>query len=159
MIEIEAYQPTGLETLISFVEALRDHERAFVKELVPGDQIAATYAGFLHREVAEHDGCILIARKDGRAIGFVCGWVEEDGDLLLDDRFRRYGYVSDIFVEAKARRQGVASALLQSVETRLWALGCQRLRICSKAANTPAAQSYVNLGYRPYEIIFWKDLQ
>ena len=58
----------------------------------------------------------------------------------LDERFRRHGYVSDIFVEASARRIGVGAAVLQAIEAPL--------RICSKAFNTAAIQSYVSLGFR-----------
>jgi ribosomal protein S18 acetylase RimI-like enzyme len=158
MIRVEAYQPADFAAVVRFVAAIQEHERVHVPELKSGPDIAEPYAELLLRSVVERNGCMMLARAEGRAIGFVCAWVEEDDDPLLRDDARTHGYISDIFVEHDWRRRGVASLLLDAVEAAMRERGCSHIRVCSKAANQLAVACYEMRGYHPYEIIFSKRL-
>ena len=158
MPTIDAFQLSDLPAVTRHVEAIQEHERIDVPDLKPGSEIGSDYARMLVRTVAERDGCLLMARAETEIVGFACAWVQEDDDPLLRDDARTHAYVSDIFVEAAWRRQGVASQLLDAVEKEMRSRGCKRIRICSKAANHLALGCYEKAGYRPYEIIFTKRL-
>jgi ribosomal protein S18 acetylase RimI-like enzyme len=158
MVQIVPYQPTDRDTLIAFVEAIQEHERIDVPGLKPGPHIGASYAELLLLRVGERNGCMLLAQEEGRAIGFACAWMDEDDDPLLEDGVREHAYISDVYVEEASRRMGIASALLIAIEEQMRDRGCQRIRICTKAANTVAVQCYRTSGYIPYEIIFSKEL-
>jgi ribosomal protein S18 acetylase RimI-like enzyme len=158
MVEIVPYRLTDRDTLIAFVEAIQEHERIDVPGLKPGPHIGASYAELLLLRVGERDGCILLAQEEGRAVGFACAWMDEDDDPLLEDGVREHAYISDIYVEEASRRMGIASALLVATEEQMRDRGCQRIRICTKAANAVALECYRKSGYIPYEIIFSKDL-
>jgi ribosomal protein S18 acetylase RimI-like enzyme len=158
VVQIVPYQPADRNTLIAFVEAIQEHERIDVPGLKPGAHIGASYTELLLRRVRERDGCMLLAQEEGRAIGFACAWVDEDDDPLLEEGVREHAYISDVYVEEASRRMGIASALLLAIEEQMRDRGCQRIRICSKAANAVAVEFYRTSGYIPYEIIFSKEL-
>ncbi len=157
-VVVDSFQATDFELIRNFVESIQEYERAQVPELKSGAEIGADYTKMLTDQIAERQGLILIAKIDNNAIGFICAWIDEDDDPLLRDDARRYAYVSDIFVHGDWRRQGVARLLLQAVETEMCQRGCERLRICTKAANLLAWKCYEAYGYRPYEIILSKVL-
>jgi ribosomal protein S18 acetylase RimI-like enzyme len=158
MVRIDAFQPADFAAVVVFVEAIQEHERIHVPDLKSGTEIGMSYTNLLLRSVAERNGCMMIARGEGRAIGFVCAWVQEDDDPLVCDSARLHAYISDIFVDREWRRQGVASLLLDAVETAMRERGCSRIRVCSKAANQLAIACYETRGFRPYEIVFSKQL-
>lgn len=158
MVQIVPYQPADRDTLIAFVEAIQEHERIDVPDLKPGPNISASYAELILLQVSVRDGCILLAQEEGRAIGFVCAWIDRDDDPLLEDGVREHAYISDVYVEDARRRMGIASALLTAIEVQMRGRGCEHMRICSKAANTVAIECYRKSGYIPYEIIFSKKL-
>ena len=158
MIIIELFQPSEFEVIRSFVESIQEYERKQIPELKQGEEIGFDYTQMLIDMTAKHQGCILVARADSTAIGFVCAWIDEDDDLLLHDDARKHAYVSDIFVSETWRQQGVASLLLQAVENEMQKQGCKRSRICTKASNLAALKCYEGNGYSAYEIILSKLL-
>ena len=70
------------------------------------------------RAVAEHNGCMIMARADSGAVGFACAWIAQDDDPLIRDDARTHAYVSDIFVDQSWRRQGIASLLWIGLKPR-----------------------------------------
>jgi ribosomal protein S18 acetylase RimI-like enzyme len=62
--------------------------------------------------------------------------------MLLSEDFRRYAYISDIFVSENYRRRGIAQALLQAIEKEMQKHGCKRIRICTKVSNLSALKCY-----------------
>src|SRR5262245_43845623 len=158
MVRIHTFQPADFPAVVALVEANQEHERIHVSDLKLGTEIGKSYTNQLLRSVAERNGCMLIARAEVGAIGFACAWVQEDDDPLVCDGARIHAYISDIFVDRDWRRQGVASLLLDAIETAMRERGCSRIRVCSKAANQLAIACYETRGYRPYEIIFSKQL-
>ena len=156
---IELFAPSDFVTLVEFVAAIQEHERAAVPELKTGPEIGADYARFLVETTAKQNGVLLFAKDNGEALGFISAWVAIDDDPLVQDQARDHAYVSDIFVVGSRRGQGVAQALLAAAEAALHAKGCRRMRVCSKASNLPAVKFYESCGFRPYEIIFSKELK
>jgi ribosomal protein S18 acetylase RimI-like enzyme len=158
MVTIDAFQPSEFASLIRFVEAIQEHERIDVPDLRSGSEIGSDYAQMLIRTAFEKNGCIRMARVGTETVGFGCAWIEEDDDPCLRDDARTYAYISDLFVEAAWRRQGVALRLLEALELEMRGRGCCRMRICSKATNHLALACYRRAGYQPYEILLTKRL-
>ena len=158
MLRIEPYHPADLPLVTTFIAALQDHERAAVRELKPGHEIASAYVEAMLRRLRENDGVMLMARRETETIGFVVGWVEVDRDLCLEEEARRYALVPDIYVIEAARRQGIAHRLLTAFEAAMRQRGCVRLRLCAKATNLGAVACYEAAGYRPYEVILSKPI-
>ena len=158
MIHIEPHGADDVPRLIGFVSAIQEYERRFVSGLKRGSEIADDYAATIIKNVRERNGAILMARQDGKTVGFACAWIAIDEDPLIRDDTRRHAYVSDIYVDEHVRKGGIATSLLTAIERTMRDRGCSRIRICSKAANEAAMKCYESAGYQPYEVDFVKAL-
>ncbi len=159
MLNIEVFQPADVALAVTFIAAIQEHERTKVPELRPGAEIAEGYVKAMLQRLSESDGVMLMARSGTETVGFVVGWVEVDPDQCVREEARRYALVSDIYVLATARRQGVAHRLLQAFEAAMRERGCERLRLCAKATNSGAIACYEAVSYRPYEVILSKPIR
>ncbi len=83
MIRIDPYKTVDFSIITDFVEAIQEHERNQVPELKSGSSIGKAYAESLIEKVNQHNGVILIASSQQQAIGFICGYVDEDDDMLI----------------------------------------------------------------------------
>lgn len=78
----------------------------------------------------------LIAEEEGQVVGVIMGaW---DG---------RRGWIHHLAVLANNRKQGIGSALLNEVESRLKAKGCLKVNLMVHKENTAAQGLYRRLGY------------
>lgn len=160
MIIITEWRQDDLVAIRSFIEQLQEHERSLVPMLKPGCEISADYLQKLLSKIESCNGLLLVARtaKPSNPVGFICAWMTHDDDELIKDEARAYAYISDIFVEADYRQNGIASQLLQEVEQLMINRGARQLRLCSKSANRQALQCYDRNGYSAYETILTKQI-
>ena len=114
-------------------------------ELIPQLRKMPTFYGFL-------------AWEHGRAIGLVTcfqGFSTFTAKPLLN--------IHDIMVTAEYRSQGIAHALLQSVEIFAKTMGCCKLTLEVLQGNVTAQNSYQRFGFRGYSLdpemgnaLFWE---
>ena len=84
----------------------------------------------------------LVAIAHERVVGTVMGGY--DGHR---------GWVYALAVKPDQRRQGIASALMAELETRLRALGCEKLNLQVRTKNSQVLALYQHLGYTVEERI------
>ena len=109
------------------------------------------------RQVRETDGRALVAERDGRVIGHLFLVFPEDAPFI-QTRFRRFAYVSELFVRAEARGGGVGSALLAEAERIAVARGTSRMKIAVLVGNDAAASVYRRAGFAAYACDLVKPL-
>jgi GNAT superfamily N-acetyltransferase len=109
------------------------------------------------RQVRETDGRALVAVRDGRVIGHLFLLFPEDAPFIRD-QFRRFAYVSELFVREDARGGGVGSALLAEAERIAVARGVARMKIAVLVGNDAAASVYRRAGFVPYACDLVKPL-
>ena len=77
--------------------------------------------------------------------------VATEGEDLVGTAMAGYdghrGWVYYVAVARTARRQGIGTALMREVETRLGAAGCPKLNLQVRATNTEVVEFYRQLGY------------
>lgn len=117
--------------------------------LVPN--VEAGYAWWFERELSNPAAVILVAEQppagggEPEIVGYAYGTVEErDWNALLD----RAGWLHDIFVLERARKLGVAKALLAGMMQRLADLGAPRLVLVSATQNEAAQRLFAGVGFR-----------
>ncbi len=156
---IRAAGPADTAVLERFMAALQDFERAMDRNRRPGAEMARAHIGALLAWASEHPaGGVRLAEDAAGPAGFVIWGIEtEFGDYVLPEN-ATYGYVSDLWVEPRARRTGLARALLGAAEERLLAHGIRRVEIGALEANMRAIETYKALGYAPSAVMLAKRL-
>ncbi len=87
------------------------------------------------------------ARVASRIVGGAAVAFDTPG-LTISEGWRDTAVLWDIRVVADARRQGVGSALLDTVEASAWLHGCRLLKIETQNTNVPACRFYERRGYQ-----------
>jgi [ribosomal protein S18]-alanine N-acetyltransferase len=89
------------------------------------------------RSVRDSETNVVVAREGGRFMGFaIMKYQEEEAHLLL------------LAVQAAQRRRGVASALLDWLESTVRAAGMTTIRLETRAGNAAALSFYERHGFR-----------
>lgn len=113
------------------------------------------------RWLEETRSFVLVAELRGRPVGFLAAGVAEFPDRYtrLEERPNLQGHIHDVFVEPRARRQGVAQALFDAAEQRLRAAGCDNLRLGVAAGNEVARRFYRRFGFQEHKLGLRKDIR
>jgi ribosomal-protein-alanine N-acetyltransferase len=85
-------------------------------------------------------GLIHIAETDQFVIGHICGAIAGDG---------KTGWILNVAVVARYRRQGVARRLFQTVIRALWEVGVECIKITAEDDNRAVIKLYESLGFQP----------
>jgi GNAT superfamily N-acetyltransferase len=157
-INIRPARPDDRELLVKLLTLFQDDERAIHPNRRPGADVGEIALADIERDNAAHNGIILIAERDGEAVGFVACHEDHDDDALIYAETRDHGYVSDIFVLHAHRGHGVGGALLDAAEDHLAKRGFTRVRLWVLVDNSHSRAIYEARGYRGYEMIYEKDL-
>ena len=106
----------------------------------PGDPARA--ATFLHERLANGESAVLLAERDGDAVGFTQLY-----PLFSSVRTARVWILNDLFVAEHARRGGVARALLDAAADFARADGARGLMLETSRDNAPARALYRAAGW------------
>lgn len=98
-------------------------------------------AGIQHK-IARDGDLFLVAIDDGTIVGALMG--SYDG---------RRGWMNHLAVAASHRHQGIGHQLMQEVESRLLAKGCDKVNLLVTPANAAVQGFYEQQAYRRREII------
>jgi ribosomal protein S18 acetylase RimI-like enzyme len=118
------------------------------------EPIEEGYARWLGHELAQEGSVILVAEQEGVVVGYAYGSLKErDWNALLD----ACGAIHDVFIDAAARRGGVATRLVVATIERLTALGAPRVVLSTAARNEPAQRFFERLGFRRTMIEYTRE--
>lgn len=123
--------------------------------LVPGDDAEAGYAWFLGTQLDSADAVILVAKRDGRVVGYVYAGIEPLSWKELRDEA---GFIHDVVVEEDERNSGVATTLIDAATTWLKDRGMPRVVLWTAERNTGAQRLFSRLGFRRTMIEMTREL-
>lgn len=125
---------------LDLVAPLFDAYRVFYEQ--PTNLVESTQ--FLRECFQHHESVVLLAVDDeGEGAGFVQLY-----PYFTSVRVARLYLLNDLFVAAKARRQGVAAALLHEAEAYAKAVGAVGMTLTTAHTNLPAQRLYESLGWQ-----------
>jgi ribosomal protein S18 acetylase RimI-like enzyme len=135
---------------------LREHH-AFdqLRFMAPRDDPEDGYAWFLGHELGEPDVVVLVAERDGEAVGYVYAGLEPLSWKELRDAA---GFVHDVVVVESARRQGIATALVEAAAAWLREQGAPRVILWTAAQNEAGQRLFARLGFRRTMIEMTREL-
>jgi GNAT superfamily N-acetyltransferase len=155
MIRI-ARLPDDEPAILSFIWGLQKFERAFEANRRLDPDFASEHWADARIHAAER-GAIFIAESDGQPVGWAIV-LEEAGDVFVEQKERRYGFVAELFVEASARGKGHGRALIAACEDWTCGRGMAVLIIGVLTGNGKAAAVYQRDGFAPYNLFLRKYL-
>jgi ribosomal protein S18 acetylase RimI-like enzyme len=125
---------------------VRQHHAYDPKRFMLKEPIEEGYGWWLGRELGNGDAVVLVAVEGATVLGYAYGRLEErDWNALLDV----HGALHDIYVDEKARRRGIASALVKAMLARLTEMGAPRVVLHTASNNGEAQALFKKLGFRP----------
>jgi ribosomal protein S18 acetylase RimI-like enzyme len=155
MVEYEERLHRG--ALLDAIAQLQDYERAFDLRLLPGQAMAVDYLSLLQERCDLYQGQILLAILGQAVVGFVCVMAAIP-PTDPDDPRGDSAYISDLFVEASCRRQGIGRRLLHGAEAFAKSRGATLIRVGVLAGNSAACRLYEEMGFSPYHIQLLKPM-
>jgi len=136
------------------ITGVQNHERAVVGDPVqPTEDAIESYLQYLMHRVVTKDGLILVAEIDGRIVGTLIGYTDEDDDYLVQAEFNRFAFISDLYVIPEMRRRGIAKKLITRFNELMRERGFPWVRIFVKSKNRGALESYLKYGFEEYETV------
>lgn len=106
---------------------------SFGKEAFTRQQIAHLLAG--------HNSISLIARENGKIVGFIIGIIYVERNFLT-------GHILTIDISPTQRRKGIGSRLLQEIEKIFKQNGVKTCRLEVRENNIAALNLYQKFGYK-----------
>jgi GNAT superfamily N-acetyltransferase len=122
------------------------------------DQIRNHYLRFMKECQEENDGTFLIAEIDGRAIGFLFGYVDEKDDSNFELGDADDLYVSEGYVKKEYRKHGIYSALNKAFEENYKDYNIRKIYRYTLCNNDTMQQWLAGQGYQPVRLVYEKWL-
>ncbi len=109
---------------------------------------------FLRDRLRNEESVIFLARVDGKAVGFTQLY-----PCFSSVRASRTWLLNDLYVDASARRTGVAAALLDAAREHGISTGATSLTLQTGKDNAAAQDLYEREGWIRQDDYYWYDLE
>lgn len=113
------------------------------------------YAWFLGTQLKEEGVAVFVAERSGTVIGYVYAGLEPQSWKELRDAA---GFIHDVVVVPEARRQGVASALVDAACAWFRSIDAPRVVLWTADRNDTAQRLFSRLGFRRTMIEMTREL-
>ncbi|HEY9256485.1 GNAT family N-acetyltransferase [Chitinophaga sp.] len=159
MITIRPIRIRDHYALISdMMEQLHISEKEFFLKTASWDNIAADYMQHVIETQETCDGTCLLAYVDDTPAGFIFAYLEEADESRIEDYTGDTLYVSDGYVAATFRRQGIYKQMNEALESIYIAKGIRRMVRYTLANNVRMQQFLASENYEPVRLVYEKWL-
>jgi ribosomal protein S18 acetylase RimI-like enzyme len=98
---------------------------------------------------------ILVATNDkNKIVGLIIGSINERKNHKLN----KLGYIEELFVKEKYRKQGLAQRLWEEMEKELKNKKCNHITTHTDFENTLSQNFYTKMGMQKTTVEFWKKI-
>jgi ribosomal protein S18 acetylase RimI-like enzyme len=147
--EIARHGPEALDEVEALSLALKNHHGA----CTPADPVRSDEEFWRMRRqeyrdwLAEDGAFLLVAREDGRAVGYALVRPHGPGPTWVEPE--RHAIVQDLAVAADARGGGIGRRLIERAHEES---GCATIELAVLDANDTALRFYERLGFAPWAV-------
>lgn len=148
----------NLPIVDELVGELHVSEKEMNDKTAEWSQIRDRYLQFMTECEDENDGTFLIAEIDGKAIGFLFGYIDEKDDSNFELGDGDDLYVSEGYVKKEYRKQGIYSALNKAFENSYSDYSIRKIYRFTLCNNDTMQRWLASQGYRPVRVVYEKWL-
>ncbi|SMC49409.1 GNAT family N-acetyltransferase [Chryseobacterium sp. YR221] len=148
----------NLPIVDELVGELHISEKEMNDKTADWSQIRDNYLRFMSECEEENDGTFLIAESDGKAIGFLFGYIDEKDDSNFELGDEDDLYVSEGYVKKEYRKQGIYSALNKAFEDAYANYKIRKIYRFTLCNNETMQHWLASQGYRPVRLVYEKWL-
>jgi ribosomal protein S18 acetylase RimI-like enzyme len=124
--------------------------------LEPGANADEGYAWFLGEQLKdEGNAVVLVAEQDDDVVGYVYAALEP---ISWKELREACGFIHDVAVDERARRHGLATALIEAAMKWLSDRGAPRVVLGTAEQNEPAQRLFERLGFRRTMVEMTREL-
>ncbi len=135
---------------------VRQHHAFDPQRFIPAaDDAAEGYGWFLGTQLEQPTAVVLVAEQAGEVVGYAYATLEPHDWMELR---AAAGFLHDVVVEESARRQGVATRLVEATCDWLREHGAPRVLLWSAARNPAAQALFDRMGFRRTMIEMTREL-
>jgi ribosomal protein S18 acetylase RimI-like enzyme len=135
---------------------LRMHHQFDSKRfMAPQGNTEGGYAWFLGTQLREEDVVVLVAERQASVVGYVYAGLEPQSWKELREAS---GFIHDVVVDERARRTGVAIALIDAAAEWLREHGAPRVMLWTAQQNDGAQRLFERLGFRRTMVEMTREL-
>ena len=143
-IEVVADLDTRWPEIAPLLRALHEHHEPLVgRRLLPDWE--ERQRQHLEGLLATGDQRILLARLEGRAVGFANGALRVNPAVMAET----FGTIDNVYVTPEVRGTGLASQLVRALEGWFRGRGADAVQLSVVAANTHAVEVWTAMGFTP----------
>lgn len=145
-IHLRAAVPGDRTALGRYGAALmRQHHASDPRRFILTEHPEEGYGRFLVSMLADQDALVMVAERSGEIVGYVFASIE--GTSWRDLRGPG-GFIHDVFVDERVRREGAGVALLRAAVDWIHSRGITQVVLWSKAGNASAQRLFTRIGFR-----------
>lgn len=111
---------------------------------------------WLKSKLRNENGKIFLAIEDGKAIGFIFGWI---GKSDYHTRIKKWGYLSSIYVLSEYRKKGVGKALTKKLVEWFGKKKMKYVNLWAFWQNDSGRKFWESLGFDEYGIFMKKKIK
>jgi GNAT superfamily N-acetyltransferase len=155
VIEVRRATVADLDTVVALrIALLREYADHPIYGRLREDAEARARPVF-EQQLLQSDQAIFLAAREGAVVGIARCVDSKGSPLLMPDR---YCYVTSVYVRPEARRHGVLSALMSSVEDWATRRGLTEMRLHNSTANAGTRTAWDQLGFEVNEEVRLKQI-
>ena len=134
---------------------MRQHHASDPRRFILVERPEAGYGRFLVSRLADPDYLVLVAELSNEVVGYVLASIEPTS---WRDLRGPCGFIHDVYVHERARRQGAARQLLRAAFDWIRSRGMSQVVLWSKSGNETAQRLFAHLGFRETMVEMTLDL-
>lgn len=135
---------------------MRQHHAADPRRFITSEHPESGYGRFLVSQLGQPDRLVMVAERSGEVMGYVFASVEPTS---WRDLRGPCAFIHDVYVDDRARHQGMGRDLLRAAIAWARARGMTQVVLYSKSGNDVAQRVFNRMGFRDTMVEMTLDLE
>lgn len=144
-----------LDEILKLKIQIKDNEKKYNDSLEDFDKVKKHYIQYTKNDINGKYRRLLVATINGKIVGMILG---KQYRSLKISGYKLRGYISNLYVEKKHRKKGIAKELIDSLILWFKEKGVKEMTLEIYSDNKVAIDLYKKIGFTNYSIKMFKKI-